>query len=262
MKITFISIIKICLIAVFFFGCQKEEDLPVFKSPEGNLKLKRVLRYNSLNLDEPYQIAEEYEYDEKGRISMISAPYESDDSIKYKLFYNVYEYNSEGMLAKITCYNRNIYSETGYLNLRNYIYTYSAKGQIEKEYIEFPVISSFEYSLYKYNNNRLDRVEKYKTDTDELYSQVLFTYDHSGKLIKEQTVFENNPDYLFYTNHIYSDIGLLIKSDVYAGNESDLTFLKEIIRTYDGNYNMTIMETNELSIYSSQKSFVLRYEYF
>ena len=38
--------------------------------------------------------------------------------------------------------------------------------------------------------------------------------------------------------------------------------VREILRTYDENNNMIILESNELAMYSSMISYVLKYEYF
>jgi hypothetical protein len=38
--------------------------------------------------------------------------------------------------------------------------------------------------------------------------------------------------------------------------------MREIIRSYDKNNNLSILESNELVAYSSASSYILKYEYF
>lgn len=63
---------------VFIFiltsGCQKENDLTFINTFQENAKLKCVLLYSSIDSDEPISTVEEYEYDEKDRISRVSSP--------------------------------------------------------------------------------------------------------------------------------------------------------------------------------------------
>jgi len=246
---------------VFIFiltsGCQKEDDSTFINTFQENAKLKCVLQYSSIDSDEPNSIVEEYEYDEKDRISRVSSPMYQDGVIVGTIKYDLYEYNSEGQLERIMNYNANTNSQTGFINLKNYIYTYSNDGKKEKEYIEYPQIGSSEYSLYKYNNNRLTRIEKFDNN-DELERTVVNEYDDDGKLIKESSLAGDNQQ-LSYTQHSYSN-GLNVQSDVYTGKDEE--HIREIFRTYDENNNLIILQSNELSMLSSMMSYVLKYEYF
>ena len=142
--------------------------------------------------------------------------------------------------------------------MKNYVYTYSDNGKKEKEKIEYPQIASFEYSLYKYDADKLTRIEKYDS-SDNLESYILNDYNNSGELIKE-TIFREDNRARTYTQHTYKD-GLNVQSDVFAGEDME-DHVREILRTYDENDNLIIQETNELSLYSSTLSHVLKYEYF
>ena len=247
-----------CFIFLLFASCQKENDFSDSELLQGNARLKRVLLFATIDSEEPLSILEEYEYDEKGRISKVSAPFGDRDGL---LYYNLYEYNSANQLMKIVNYHSNINSPTGLINLKNYIYSYSSDGKIEREYIEYPQINSFEYFVYEYQNNqfvkinKLVKISKYD-NKNELESYVVNQYDNSGKLIKETSYAYDN-HCISYTIHTYSGI-LLLKSDVYRGG----VHLREILRTYDMNNNLIILESNELSMLSSAMSCVLRYEYY
>lgn len=242
----------ISLLIVLFSNCQKENDFSDSELLQGNARLKRVLLFATIDSEEPLSILEEYEYDEKGRIIKVSAPFGDRDGL---LYYNLYEYNSANQLMKIVNYRSNINSPTGFINLKNYIYSYSSDGKKEKEYIEYPQINSFEYFVYEYQNNQLVKINKYD-NKNELESYVVNQYDNSGKLITETSYAYDN-HCTSYTIHTYSGI-LLLKSDVYQGG----IHLREILRTYDMNNNLIILESNELSMLSSAMSCVLRYEYY
>jgi hypothetical protein len=41
-----------------------------------------------------------------------------------------------------------------------------------------------------------------------------------------------------------------------------MVHMREIFRTYDKNNNLIVLESNELSLFSSSMSYVLKYEYF
>ncbi len=245
------------LIFILFSSCQEENDFSDYKIYQGNAKLKSVLLFATIDSENPISIVEEYEYDAEDRISMVSSPMYQDGKIAGTIHYDLYEYNSNGQLVKIENYNANINSPTGIINLKNYIYTYSRDGKMEKEYIEYPQ-GSFEYSLYIYNNDRLVRIEKYG-NTDMLESYVVNEYDNLGKLIKEISYAYDNQPYS-NTQHFYSK-GLITKSDVYAGKDME-QHIREILKTYDENNNLIILESNELSLFSCVMSYIFKYEYY
>ncbi len=250
------------LFFTLFSSCQKEDDftaenIRLEKQYPFNAKLERVLQFSNIDSEQPISIVAEYEYNEEDRISKVSSPMYQDGEIVGTLKYDLYEYNSIGQLKTITNYHANSNSPTGFINLKNYIYTYSDDGKKEREYIEYPQINSFEYSLFKYDNDRLARIEKYG-NTNELESYIVNEYGGSGQIIKETSYANDNHPYS-YTEHIYSE-GLNIKSNVYAGPTMEC--IRERLKTYDENHNLIILEINELSLYSCTMSYVLRYEYF
>jgi len=122
---------------------------------QNGAKLKRILLYSSIDSKNPISIVSEYEYDEVDRISKISSPMYQDGEIVGIIKYDLYGYNSQGQLIRIENFNANGNSPTGFINLKNYIYTYSENGKKEKERIEYPQIGSSEYSLYKYDGGKI-----------------------------------------------------------------------------------------------------------
>lgn len=250
-----LSLIGACCMMILFSSCQK--DFSEFKLNQGNAKLKQILLFASLNSEKPISIVEEYEYDEKGRISKSSSPMYQDGVITGTIKYNLYEYNSSDQLTKIINFNANLNSPTGFINLKNTTYTYSDNGRKEKESIEYPIAGLKESFIYTYQNNQLVKITKYNTK-NELESYIEKQYDKSGKLIKESS-FAFDGRCTFYTIHTYSGL-LQTKSEVYLkqGDEK----IRLITRTFDNNNNLIILDQDELSMYSSAMSCVLRYKYY
>jgi hypothetical protein len=254
MKTTWSLLGLFSLLIFLFSSCQKKQ----FDSNinQGNAKLKQILLFSKIDSGEPISIVEEYEYDENGRISKTSSPMYDNGVIVGTIKYNLYEYNSSDQLVKISNFNANLNSPTGYINLQNYIYSYSSDGKKIKESIENinGVIS--EYSVYEYKDDQLAKIKKYSHNTLESY--VENQYDKSGRLIKE-SLFASDDKCISYTIHTYSGF-LQVKSDLYVyQNDSHYRSIK---RTFDDNNNLITLESSELSLYSSMMSFVFRYKYY
>lgn len=237
-------------------ACKKENQFSIAINFSKNAKLKQVLLYATIKDRDPISIIEQYEYDDFGRLIKVSDPMYENGEITGLIRYNLYEYNTLGQLIKIKNYHANSNYPTGFFNLKNYIYTYDIDGKKEKEVIEYSP-NFFEYSLFKYESNLLIRIEKY-TMADSLENYIVNEYDDMDRLSKE-TSFWKDHQATSYTVHQYINM-LNIKSDVYSG--SGLTHAREILKTYDQNDNLIILESNELSMLSSLMSHVLRYEYF
>jgi len=247
------------LSSMFFLllsSCEKENDLPYFEAPQGEGILLRVLLFSDIDSETPICITEEYEYDEEERVSRVSSPMYEDGAVVGTIWYNLYDYNSKGQLNSIMNFNANKNAPTGFVNLQNYTYTYSGDGKKIKEYIEYPLINSFEYYLYQYEQNRLVRIEHFGSN-DELESYVEKEYDEKGYLVKER-IYTYDNQLLSFTNHQYTG-GLNTRSDVYAGSEKE--HVRQILKTYDDAFNLIVLESKELSLVSSMMSYVLRYEY-
>jgi hypothetical protein len=247
----------ISLAILILTGCEKENDLPVAETPQGSGTLKRILLYSDISSDDPVAVIEEYEYDEEDRISRVSSPMYKDGEVVGTLRYDLYSYNSSGQLSTISNYNSNINAPSGFINLRNTYYTYSENGKKIKELVAYPQMDATEYTLFKYDQNRLVKVEHYGTG-GELESYEINEYDDSGYLVKVNAYAYDN-QLLRYTCHTYAG-GLNIQSDVYSAGRDE--HLREVFRTYDDHFNIIALESNELLPYSSMSSYVLRYEYF
>jgi hypothetical protein len=252
------SIILALLSLTLIYGCEKENNIFDNIVYLKDAKLKRVWLYSSLDSKEPISIESEYEYDDEGRVNKVSSPMYQDGKIAGIIKYDLYKYNSQGQLLKIECFNANSNSPTGFINLKNYFYTYSDNGIKEKEAIEYPQIGLSEYSIYKYELDKLTKIEKYD-NSDNLQGYIINEYNDSGYLMKETHFAEDNQP-ISYTRHIYKN-RLNVQSDVFGGENMD-EHIRKIFKTYDKNDNLIILESNELSLYSSMMSHVLKFEYY
>lgn len=248
----------ICGICSLFIMLGCDDNLPNEIALTGDGKLKRILMFTSVEDEEPINIVEEYEYDSLDRISRVLTPLYDDGEIVGTSSYSLFEYNADGQLIKKSHYNANLYAPTGFLNLRNYKYTYGSNGKVEREFIEYPQAGSSEYFLHFYDGgHRLVRKEKYDINS-ELEIYILNEYDNGGKLVKESTYGKDNQEFS-YTLHFYTN-GLNTLSKVYRAK--DMFLMREIYRTYDDNNNLIVLESNEIAPFSSMSSYVLKYEYY
>lgn len=236
-------------------GCTDDRDV-ILPTYEGNAKLKRTLMYSSVDDMNPIAIIDEYEYDSQDRISKVSSPMYDNGSIVGVIEYDLYAYNSSGQLTSISNFNANINAPSGFINLRNYIYDYSPGGEKERQYIEYPQINSFEYTLYSYSGSNLVRAETYN-NRDELENFI--TYEYRGNRLATETLHSSNGEAIRITSHTYLN-GLNTKTDVYGGSKKEK--IREIGKTYDSNYNLIMLESKELVLWSSASSYVMRYEYY
>lgn len=241
------------LLLIMTTACQKKEDTPPCSYPK-NAKLKRIVicqyvesECPSRECDDIISIEEEYEYDGLGRIERILLyPKYENGVLTSKGNYNLYKYNSSNQLVKIEYYSA--YRED-YLLYQTVTYTYSDDGKKTKENIEFPEKGN-QYTLYKYTNNRLTRIENYELNTDELEDYILLEYDDSGNLIKE-TKYNKDRVEKSYILHEFEN-GVNVRS--YNGSS-------EFIKTYDENDNLVLLEEFH-GAGSSRMNFKFKYEYY
>jgi hypothetical protein len=252
MKTKHLTLGLVLLIILNLLSCQKDKNLTHIPA---DAKVKRILLYFSIDSDSPTSIVKEFLYDEIGRISKTTSPMYQNGTIIGTISYDLYYYNTSGQLLKKENFNANLNSPTGFINLINHSYSYSADGKMTKETIEYPQIGTGESILYEYMDNQQSTI-KFYNNKNQLETYIINSYDNSGRLIKE-TKYASDDKLISITTHIYNG-QLLIKSDVF---QSD-THIREINRTYDNNNNLLILQSKELVGYSSALSFFHKYEYF
>lgn len=242
---------------VLFSSCQKDDDAVDFAPVSGNLKLKSVLLYGSVEAEKPIAILEEYEYDQIGRISKVSSPMYNAGKITGVADYRVYEYNEDGRLAKIIYYTANANYPSGFVNLQTKTFEYSEDGRKTTEYTEFPVIKSFEYLKYHYFGDEMVKMEKYN-HLNVMESKVVYAYNAVGQAVEEKCYAANN-QLISLVKHNYHK-GLLVRTDVFGGR--DLEPIRKITRTYDQKNNLKEEVSLELASWSSLWGGIRKFEYY
>jgi hypothetical protein len=244
------------LIIVLLSGCHKEETAPPAPSNPENAKLKQVLMYPDLASQDPLSIVEEYQYDENWRISMVSSPMYNNGTIVGTIKYDTYEYDWAGRLSKIRNYNANIYAPSGFINLKNKLFTYSPEGVKTREATEYPMGGLTEYLDFEYKNGLLNKTKKYTGNQLESYTE--YSYDKYDRLIKE-SFYSSDDQCQTYTIHSYTG-SLKTKSDFYTCRDNSQ--YRSWTFTYDDNNNLITLVSKELAIYSSMMGYVYRYKYY
>jgi hypothetical protein len=224
----------------------------------GNQRLKRVLMFAVGNPKAAPRIQEEYEYDLQGRISKVTVPLYTEQGREGVMSFDFYEYDSSGRLASVITNTANRESPTGFIPLKRTVNTWSEDGLKMKEAVEYPQAGLTEFSLYLYDKGRLAKIEKYGYG-ETLESFVVNEYNNSGDVLKETTFFKDGTQ-ISETLHTYSN-GLNVRSDVYIFNDRGREHLRTITKTYDTDNNLVTLESQELLIYSSMSSYVMKYEY-
>ncbi len=247
------------LLIILISGCGKDQYPNDEDLQAGNGRLKRILLYQSIEAEEPIAISELYEYDELGRISRVWAPAYEDGSSTGTLWYDLYEYGDSGQLTGKKNFNANRNDPSGFVNLKNFTYIYSSDGNRTEERIDYPLAGLQEHTLFTYYRDKLTKAEKYGNGNN-LESYIIYAYDHQGRLITGH-LYDGSGLLLGFTTHTWEG-GLETRSDEYSIWGSRRTHVREIIRYYDENHNLSALESHELSLYSSRADFVLKYEYF
>lgn len=247
---------KIGLFTIFFISfiaCKNENEIPDYLKK----KLSKVWLYN---IDGTTKISLEhlYKYDDKGRIDTVfnSLSYKNNQIIDTS-FYDVYSFNSNNELAKISMFVKQVNETVKFTNIQNLIFTYN-NGLRTKELTEFPIINRYKYINYSYQHTTLIKSEIYE-DWQGLVSSIIYEYNDKGQLIKEITVYPNSDNYDMI-NHTYTN-NLLTKSEEYY-------FIKGVgnkIRERYMEYNSDNLLENKITYeapFSSRLSHILKYEYF
>lgn len=216
-----------------------------------NARLKRVV---PSSFDSVYS-GKVYEYNSDGKLARISDCMYNGTEVTDTLEYNIYQYDQEDQLVLTSSFTANKNVPSGFINLQTQVYIYSKEGKLEKSITYYPAISQSEYNLYKYKNNMLDRKEHYGT-SGVLESYTTYTYDKVGKLILERYYVANN-QLINYIQHSFTD-GLNTRSVTFSATGEAL---RKVINTYDSNYNLIRSESKELVSYSSRSDFTAQYEY-
>jgi len=251
---------KFTLILFIFFSvvllqnCEKKAfEINTQKQPEGTGVLKQMITVSDVNSSEA-QTKTNYEYFDNGNLKKTSYSH-SDEII---LAYKDYEYNNKNQLERIVDYTANSNSPNGYSNLTTHEFEYSDDSLNLKETITYPVIGTSEYIIFEYNDNQYLIKKSYYGSDNQLNNYHTFKYDKFGNILKV-TTYSSTGEWSGETLHYYRD-NMLVKSDVYVLGK-DKVHLEEILKTYDEDNNLIMLQSNILWSASSRSSYILKYFY-
>ena len=189
----------------------------------------------------------EYLYDESDRISRINY---GDDTYAYA----IYQYNIKGELEKISSY---VDVENSPVLNSTCVYSYDAKGNKEKEQIDFTDNRETVHNLYKYSGGKLTKQEHYEGNRQMYY----IVYEYKGELLVMEKFYVPDEKDFVSTEYFYAE-GLPVYSITYSGN-SESGFGRDERMYYDGNDNLIKRVDNipGLSSYSGATAFYVTWEY-
>ena len=249
-----------------------------------NAKLKRISR--SWAGSKIWHITTEYEYDNLGRISKVSTPkydvYTGKGKIIGVIDYKIYFYHAQNQLKEIKHYGSIGFHGDKLAKEATYKYSYDKYGNKLKEVCEYiPAKDTLYYydindrkvgysqnitdsTLYFYDEkNRLKRQEIYQGEYGPFVGKLIYSfeyeyeYDNQGKLVAE-TVYNSGESKTKNHKNIYQK-ELKVKTEIFWGKNEIKT---EITLSYDKKDNLIYLKSRELSSWSSQGSFDLKYEYY
>lgn len=255
---TFFKLSSILAGLVFLYGlfssCEKETfEINTSKQPEGTGVLKQKIFVSDVNSNEA-QASINYEYFDNGNLKKTIFSH-NDEAI---LSYSDYEYNNENQLEKIIQYNANSNSTSGYLVLTVQKFEYLANGLKSKEIINHPVIGTSDYITFEYNNEDELIKKSYYNSDNQLNNYYTFKYDEFGNILKG-TGYSGIDEETGETLHYYLN-NMLYKSDVYILGK-DKVHLEQILKTYDDENNLIMLQSNILWSASSRSSNILKFIY-
>ena len=260
MKTKKIFTIMLFVLPYLLVSCEKNEiDNETFDFKIFDYRVENVRYPKDSKLKCVYQVFSNYRqlhntytYDNLGRISRVDWDYES-----WK-YYDIYLYNANGQLEKITKYEA--YLDNSPDLRQTVLYSYDQNEDKVKELIEWKDINSqiqTRYYLYHYNGKKLTKMETYEGDRIQSYR----IYEYNGDILMKEKLFVPDEKDHVTTEHFY-DQNLLVYSITYYINP-DSGFMSDERKYYDQNDNLIRMVGNipGLSSMAGATSFLVTWEY-
>lgn len=194
-------------------GCDPENE-PEAKIDHQQGKLKEVVLFSSLDDLEPNSTIRSYEYDERGRTSLILFDPNRTTQSPFSASYDKLEYDNSDKLIQKLRYRANTNEPTGYRLESTTAYHYNQDGLLSEETLN----NSKKFS-YGYENLRLKWRNEFEINGD-LYQRIEFEYDNVGNKIAEwfywpgQTVSTSKMNFVYENNVlISSDVSNCMRAD-------------------------------------------------
>jgi hypothetical protein len=183
---------------------------------------------------------ETYKYDSENRIMEFFLSYEGYSKYYYNethkvkieyydldmnlLAYNTYEYLDNEIV------NQHRYTPDGLDTTVNYYFNNGYLDSVVTMKIRHNLPMLYDKLEYKYDSkgNNIERVHysNSETETIEIISRYLYSYDENSNVIKyELRDKEGNLKFGIYFRYIYNDIGNLIKTRIYDSNDNQIDSL-------------------------------------
>ena len=170
-------------------GCKKKK-ITEFRY-DGKGYMKRAVLVRKESGEEFGDVSrEDFVYNENGLL-LYDLCYWSWDGEKFEIDEkNVYEYNSNNQLIRVTTYEPDVKKEE-LVPAKKYEYTYSSNNQISKEYYHYSgadfYIASKHERVYDSNNNLItDTYYSHSSGSMLFEHKTEYTYNSSNQLIKEE----------------------------------------------------------------------------
>ncbi len=211
----------------------------LFPLDEVTIGVKSKIVYPSLDSTRIVS-REDFEYNNEGRL-IKKKYYGGDRAILYH--YELYNYAPNGDLIYKLNYHSNMNSPTGFVLLDSTNYLYAGNFLIAEKII-FPLVKYFDQYKYEYDNNYLVKKSKYHKEELEYY----ITYEYQDeKVSKEKYNGGSEIKEYIYTDNLLTEI---LENGARKRNYS-----------YNGNGKLILEKVEELSVFSSMTSYVVKYIY-
>ena len=140
---------------------------------------------------------------------------------------------------------------------RDIVVKYDNQGIKEKEIIEYPRTQSKEEVIFHHDGRGRLILKENLNAAQILDSYHLFKYDAHDQLI-EENIYGADDRLIRKHIHHYKN-GNNTQIEVYVGDTDEL--LRKIIKTFDRNKNLILLQSEELAMYSSATSYTQKFEY-
>lgn len=233
-------------LSILFLSCSNGQivNTALLPNDETTSLVKSKIVYPSLESNQIGSI-EDFEYDNENKL--LKKLYYGVDKAKpvhFELFY----YADNGNLIYKLNYHSNINAPTGFILLDSTNYFYSENFLISEK-ITYPFAKYYDEYKYEYEGEYLIKKSKYHNGNKE--SSIAFEYKN-GRIYGEKT----DEGFVFKE---YKYIDNRLKEIIFYSPINEVK--RKIIYSYNDKGKLILEEVNELSVYSSTRSHIIKYVY-
>ncbi|MGB5895896.1 MAG: hypothetical protein WBG58_17095 [Ignavibacteriaceae bacterium] len=227
--------------SILFLSCSNDQIINPVLLPidEATIGVKSRIVYPSLESNQIGSI-EDFEYNNDGKL--IKKIYYSGNRV-ILLHYEIFNYDTNGKLTYKLGYRSNINSPSGFVLLDSTNYVYTGNFLIVEK-TTYPLAKYFDEYTYEYDKNYLIKKTNY----------------HKGEL-EYFITYEYQDDKVYKEKH---NGGIEIKEYIYKDNQLIEIVEREARKrnySYNENGKLILERVEELSVYSSMASHIVKYFY-